>query len=72
MPTRKQVPAVDTDGATERALEYAKKIIQNYESAVKASAWTGVNLEAVGFCQDTNYRDALATIDKIACGEVVV
>ena len=62
----------DSADATRRALDYAKKIIQSYEADVRAGAWTGVNLEAVGFCQGDIYKDALATIDRLARGEVVL
>lgn len=70
-PTRKAQPIPESD-AMQHALDYAKKIIQNYETDVKAGAWTGVNLEAAGFCQGEIYKEALATIDCIARGKLVV
>lgn len=77
MPARTKAPVeISTTSADKnaalRALDYAKQIIQNYEADVKAGAWTGVNLEAVGFCQGETYKDALQTIDRILRGELVV
>jgi hypothetical protein len=56
-------------GGVEKALALAVQVIAQYEAEIRASAWTGVNLEAAGFCQGENYKTALATIDKIARGE---
>ena len=56
-------------GDVGKALAYAVTVIQNYEADVRAGAWTGVNLVAAGFCQGEVYKEALATIDKLARGE---
>jgi hypothetical protein len=63
--------------ALERALKYAKTVIENYEMDIRNSgrgdlAFVGVKLDEVGFCQGTIYTGALEIIDRIACGELVV
>jgi hypothetical protein len=33
---------------------------------IRNSEWTGVNLQAVGFCQGVIYRRALRTVQQLA------
>lgn len=56
-----------------RAIEYAKRIIESYQLDLRHShEFAGVDLVEKGFCQGVVYRDAIATIDRIATGELVV
>ena len=52
--------------ALERALNHATLVIENYEQDIRDSAWTGVDLAAVGFCQGIIYTSALRIIDDLA------
>ena len=58
---------------SERALTYAKRIIESYELDLRHShERVGVDLVAQGFCQGTVYREALSTIHRLETGELVV
>lgn len=58
---------------TERALEYAKRIIESYQMDIRDSARRlNIDLVALGFCQGLIYREAIPTIERIARGELVV
>lgn len=48
------------------ALKVAIGIIESYQMDIRNSEWTGVDLEAKGFCQGTVYRLALYDIYKAA------
>ena len=61
-----------TPESLERAVEYARRIIESYQMDIRSADWAGVDLIGVGFCRGTIYRDALGTIDRIAQGELVV
>lgn len=55
--------------ALARALAYACDVIAGYQMDIRGSAWTGVDLVAVGFCQGRAYEEALPRIGRIARGE---
>ena len=48
------------------ALDYAMKIIENYQLDIEHSEWTGVSLAEIGFCQGIIYKDALVDIRRRA------
>ena len=50
----------------EDALRYAVLIIQSYESDIRNSDWTGVDLVGRGFCQGDIYRGALKMIERLS------
>jgi len=47
------------------ALDYAIRIIENYEIDIRNSEWVGVDLVDKGFCQGSIYEKAIEDIKKI-------
>ncbi|OQX02663.1 MAG: hypothetical protein BWK80_57425 [Desulfobacteraceae bacterium IS3] len=48
-----------------KALDYAVKIIENYQFDIKNSKQFGVDLISLGFCQGEIYRNAVSDINRI-------
>ena len=51
--------------AYSEALEHAIAVIKSYESSIKDSKWTGVDLVAKGFCQGAVFTGALDLIQRL-------
>jgi hypothetical protein len=55
----------DQNAVLLEAVSYALGIIENYEMDIRNSEWTGVDLEATGFCQGTIYKRALPALYRV-------